>query len=131
MDSIILIGIILALVGVPVGGGIYVLRRGGKIIRRLLLAVLIVAIPLAIVLTQMRVQWNENTFAYGWPVPTVVFQRDSPEGPWLDFIGWTMFLAYPLNYLALVVSPVILSLIVLVFQMCKENRNKPANNVSS
>jgi hypothetical protein len=113
MDAIILIGIGLALIGIPVGGSIYVLRCGGKVLKRMILSVLIAAIPLSFWLTHMRVQWNENTFAYGWPVPRVVFQRDAPDGPWRDFIGWTMFLAYPLNYLALVFVPVLLGAVVL------------------
>jgi hypothetical protein len=128
MDTIILIGIVLGWVGIPVGGSIYVLRCGGKVLRGIIISVLIAAIPLSIFLTHMRVQWNENTFAYGWPVPRVVFQRDAPDGPWLDFIGWTMFLAYPLNYLALVSIPALLSMVVLGFRkhMQKEIKaNKP------
>lgn len=127
MDTIILIGIVLGWVGIPIGGSIYVLRCGGKILRRIILSLLIAAIPVSIWLTHMRVQWNENTFAYGWPVPRVVFQRHAPDGPWLDYIGWTMFLAYPLNYLALVFIPVFLGVIFLIFNKRRKNRIKPAN----
>ncbi|WP_145176164.1 hypothetical protein [Rubripirellula lacrimiformis] len=38
---------------------------------------------------------NANTRFHGWPVPTVIFQRDGPGEPWLDFIGPTIVLAYP------------------------------------
>lgn len=54
---------------------------------------------------------NSNTQMHGWPVPTVVFQRDSPTSPWLDFVGPTTVLAYPMNVLLFVLIPSIASLV--------------------
>ena len=41
---------------------------------------------------------NPNTKFIGWPVPRIVFQRDTPTSPWLDFIGPMIVLAYPINF---------------------------------
>ena len=54
---------------------------------------------------------NANTRFHGWPIPTVVFQRDSPTSPWLDFVGPTVILAYPMNLLLFVLLPSILALV--------------------
>ncbi|MEX2578822.1 MAG: hypothetical protein WD342_07170 [Verrucomicrobiales bacterium] len=48
---------------------------------------------------------NSNTRFHGWPIPTVVFQRDDAESPWLDFVGPTAFLAYPMNLILFLVVP--------------------------
>lgn len=48
---------------------------------------------------------NSNTRFYGWPIPTVVFQRDDAESPWLDFVGPTSFLAYPMNLILFLIVP--------------------------
>ena len=42
---------------------------------------------------------NPNTHVFGWPIPRVIFQRDTPTSPWLDFIGPTIVLAYPMNFI--------------------------------
>jgi hypothetical protein len=48
---------------------------------------------------------NPNTHVHGWPIPRVVFQRDGPDSPWLDFIGPTIILAYPMNFLLFMLVP--------------------------
>ena len=48
---------------------------------------------------------NSNTRVHGWPIPTVVFQRDDAESPWLDFVGLTTVLAYPMNLILFLVVP--------------------------
>jgi hypothetical protein len=53
---------------------------------------------------------NSNTRFVGWPIPRVVFQRDTPDGPWLDFVGITMLLAFPMNFILFVLVPSILAL---------------------
>jgi hypothetical protein len=40
---------------------------------------------------------NPNTRICGWPVPIVVFQRDTPDGQWLDYVGPTVILVFPIN----------------------------------
>jgi hypothetical protein len=44
---------------------------------------------------------NPNTRIHGWPVPVVIFQRDTPEGPWLDYVGPTVVLGFPINLVLL------------------------------
>ena len=58
-----------------------------------------------------RREWNEDTYAYGWPIPRVVFQRKALGEPWLDFVGPTVILAYPMNYVIYTLLPVIALLI--------------------
>ena len=48
---------------------------------------------------------NANTRLHGWPVPVIVFQRDSPTAPWLDFVGPTVALAYPMNFILFALLP--------------------------
>lgn len=40
---------------------------------------------------------DENTRICGWPVPVVIFQRVGAEAPWLDYVGPTTLLGYPMN----------------------------------
>lgn len=54
---------------------------------------------------------NANTRFHGWPVPTVVYQRDDPSSPWLDYVGPTLVLAYPINFLLFILLPSILVLV--------------------
>ena len=106
MEILISILVLLLLVSVPIGGTVYVFLRKKKWISLILVAVLVLGIPISIAMTNRRVEYNENTYAYGWPVPVVVFQRESPEDPYRDFVGWTTILAYPLNYLIAIWIPV-------------------------
>jgi hypothetical protein len=46
-----------------------------------------------------------NTKAFGWPLPYVVFQRDTPDGPWLDYTGWTTTWAFPIHSLMVLFFP--------------------------
>ena len=48
---------------------------------------------------------NPNTHFFGWPIPRVVFQRDTPDSPWLDFVGPTIVLAYPMNFVLFLFVP--------------------------
>ncbi|MCB1096342.1 MAG: hypothetical protein KDN22_12265 [Verrucomicrobiae bacterium] len=48
---------------------------------------------------------DPNTRFHGWPIPTVVFQRVDADSPWLDFVGPTSFLAYPMNVILFLVGP--------------------------
>lgn len=53
---------------------------------------------------------NANTRFHGWPVPTVIFQREGPGEPWLDFIGPTAILAYPMNLVLFAFIPALIVL---------------------
>lgn len=59
---------------------------------------------------------NANTRFHGWPVPTVIFQRDGPGEPWLDFVGPTVILAYPMNLVLFAIVPALMVLAVFWFQ---------------
>jgi len=48
---------------------------------------------------------NANTRIHGWPVPIVIFQRTAAGEPWLDYVGSTSLLAYPLNLVLFMVLP--------------------------
>ena len=69
-------------------------------------------------LTTFRYEYflNENTRAWGWPVPIVIWQRDNAESPWLDFVGPTSILAYPMNLAIFMVIPSAVFLIVVFRQ---------------
>lgn len=54
---------------------------------------------------------NANTRFHGWPFPHVIFQRDSPTSPWLDFVGPTTVLSFPMNFLLFVLIPSVVMLI--------------------
>src|SRR6266581_6844555 len=55
---------------------------------------------------------NPNTHVFGWPIPLVIFQRDTPTSQWLDYVGPTVVLAYPLNFLLYMFFPSLAYLIV-------------------
>lgn len=55
---------------------------------------------------------DANTRFRGWPVPTVIFQRDGPNEPWLDYVGPTVVLAYPMNLVLFAILPAFLVLFV-------------------
>ena len=48
---------------------------------------------------------NENTQVWGWPVPVVIFQRVDAESPWLDFVGPTVVLGLPMNFILFMFVP--------------------------
>jgi len=54
---------------------------------------------------------NPNTRVFGWPIPRVVFQRETPTSPWLDYIGPTIVLAYPMNFVLYLLIPSVVFLI--------------------
>ena len=71
---------------------------------------------------------DPNTEFHGWPVPTVVFQRESPDSPFLDFVGLGIVIGWPLNTL-LLLGPIGL-VVVLVNSIAKyahHRRTKRSN----
>lgn len=58
---------------------------------------------------------NPNTIVYGWPIPRVVFQRDTPDGPFWDFVGPTAILALPMNFLLFFFLPALISALLVHF----------------
>jgi hypothetical protein len=55
---------------------------------------------------------DENTEMYGWPMPVVVFQREGPDEPWLDYLGLTVYLAFPINSLLFAFIPSLILLLI-------------------
>lgn len=54
---------------------------------------------------------DENTRIVGWPVLLMVWHRRTIEGPWLDYIGPTVLLAYPINVSIFMFVPSVLLLV--------------------
>jgi riboflavin transporter FmnP len=48
---------------------------------------------------------DANTHVHGWPIPVVVFQRDSATSRWLDFVGPTTVLGLPMNFIIFMLAP--------------------------
>jgi hypothetical protein len=44
---------------------------------------------------------NVNTRCHGWPVPIVIFQRAASGEPWMDYVGPSVILAFPMNLVLL------------------------------
>jgi hypothetical protein len=130
MDGLIIIGLFIGFLVIPIGGSIYILWKTDRNLRRAYVAIVLLSIPISIWLTHMRVQYNENTYAFGWPIPRVIFQRDSPDDPWLDFVGLTWIFAYPLNYLALLVPLVISYMAIIGFQNIRRRTKKISQQVA-
>ena len=53
---------------------------------------------------------NDNTRVHGWPVPIVVFQRADSDSPWLDYVGPTTLMGYPMNFALFMAAPSLLLL---------------------
>lgn len=71
---------------------------------------------------------NPNTCLHGWPVPIVIFQRDGPGKPWLDFVGPTVILAYPMNLVLFAFIPALVLLAVYYFHNRSE---KPSPDMTT
>jgi hypothetical protein len=60
-------------------------------------AVLAAGVVAALTSFQYEYFPNANTRICGWPVPTVIFQRENADAHWDDFVGPLTVLSYPLN----------------------------------
>jgi hypothetical protein len=65
---------------------------------------------------------NPNTHVFGWPIPRVIFQRDTPDSPWLDYVGPTVALAYPMNFILYMFIPSV------IFVLLSRRRRHEARN---
>ena len=92
--------VFLAIVGVSLWSASAVLfGRHTTLPLRICYSLLLLAALVGTFLTTYRYDYyaNADTHYYGWPVPTVIFQRHDANSPWLDFVGWPTFFAYPIN----------------------------------
>ena len=87
--------------------------RVGPRVRMAYLAVAFVAAVSAVwITTSFSYFSNPNTRIIGWPVPRVIFQRDTPSSDWLDYIGPTMVLAYPMNFILYMLVPSLVLIVI-------------------
>ena len=54
---------------------------------------------------------NENTQIHGWPIPIAIFKRKGLGEHWDDYIGPTLFLALPLNFILFAFLPSLFTLV--------------------
>lgn len=74
-------------------------QRGGRKWGFALLAIAMLALVAAWWSTFRYVYFADaNTRLHGWPVPCIVFQRDTTDGPWRDYVGPTVLFALPMNF---------------------------------
>ena len=73
---------------------------------------------------------NPNTRVFGWPIPRVVFQRDTPTSPWFDYVGPTIVLAYPINFVVYMVIPSVTA-IVLILRYRRQDRKRRRHELES
>jgi len=114
--------IFLVIATVYIGTPIYIYKKGGKAVKIALTLVLIIALPINYYMTtSYKVQLDENTIGLGWPISRVFFQRSAPGEPYVDYIGLTFFLAYPMNYVLYTLLPVVA---LLVFNLIGNRKRK-------
>jgi hypothetical protein len=65
---------------------------------------------------------NPNTHVYGWPIPRVIFQRDTSDSPWLDYVGPTVVLAYPMNFVVYMFLPSLVFISIVLLRRKHEKR---------
>jgi len=66
--------------------------------------------------------WNPDTHVYGWPIPRVIFQRDTADSPWLDYVGPTVVLAYPMNFIVYMFLPSLVFISIVLLRRKREKR---------
>ena len=68
---------------------------------------------------------NDNTHIHGWPVPVIIFQRDDANSPWLDYVGPTVLLGLPMNFIIFMFIPS-LAFLATAYVRSKRSKNTPA-----
>lgn len=107
MGPLILIAIVLAIIALEYKALVRVWRpHVGTVVRRCFIVAVVLAV-LGSYITTFHYEHmpNADTRFLGWPVPRVIFQRRAPDGPWLDFVGITMVLAFPMNLILFLLLP--------------------------
>ncbi len=126
--AILLLSIFLAIVAVDIWAVILVVV--GRSVRRWFgfsyCVILLLAFIAAFLMTSLFSYYtNQNTHVFGWPVPRVVFQRDTPTSPWLDYIGPTIVLAYPMNFILYMFIPSVGVIISILLWRRRDRRQRP------
>ena len=124
----LLLSIFLAIVAVDIWAAVLVVF--GRSVRRWLsrsyfLIVLLAFIAVFLVTSFFSYYSNPNTHVFGWPVPRVIFQRDTPTSPWLDYVGPTILLAYPMNFILYMFFPSVAVIIFILLWRRQDRRQRP------
>jgi hypothetical protein len=103
---------LLAVIAGDIWAAIVTLFRpaSGRLVRIAYVLVFVTCGIVAYTATGYERRLNENTRVVGWPVPVVIYQRDDPNSPWLDFVGPTTVFGYPLNLAIFMFVPSVLFL---------------------
>lgn len=112
MHPLFIAGFLVGLTAVIAAVGKAMSGRAPKLSSGVYLAIVVLAAIAAGISTYGYTYFaNSNTRFHGWPIPTVVFQRADADAPWLDFVGPTVILAYPMNLTLFLFVPSLLFLV--------------------
>jgi TRAP-type C4-dicarboxylate transport system permease small subunit len=91
--------VFLTMFAIGVWTAVRVLRQSDRNVLRIVYLIALAVVSLLAYWTTYQYEYfsNENTRICGWPVPTVIFQRDNLEATWDDFVGPTTILGLPMN----------------------------------
>ena len=122
MSLLILVSAVI-LCGVPVFTAVYLFQKPHGVLAYVYMMLMIVALA-ASYFTTFRYEYyaNSNTRIHGWPVPAVIFQREGPDAPWLDYIGWNAIAAFPANAALYAFIPSLF-----FFAICRRHRKRHNN----
>jgi hypothetical protein len=126
--AILLLSIFLAIVAVDIWAVILVVvgRSVRKWLSRSYFLVVMLAFIAAFLVTSFFSYYsNPNTHVFGWPIPRVIFQRDTPTSPWLDYVGPTIVLAYPMNFILYMFIPSVAAIIFILLWRRRDRRQRP------
>jgi hypothetical protein len=118
----LLVAAVLALFAVNIWAGVAILvRRQSSLGMRFAYVATLIGGALAAAWTTFQYVYfpNENTRICGWPVPMVIFLRETPDSHCDDFVGPTTVLGYPINVAIFMLIPSA------VFLACSYWRNRP------
>jgi hypothetical protein len=126
--AILLLSIFLAIVAVDIWAALLVIF--GRNVRRWLSRSYFIVVPLAFIAAFLVTSFfsyssNPNPHVYGWPVPRVIFQRDTPTSPWLDYIGPTIVLAYPMNFILYMFVPSVAAIVFILVWRRRDRKRRP------
>jgi len=93
--------------------------------RSYFLVVLLAFIAAFLVTTFFSYYSDANTHVFGWPIPRVIFLRDTPTSPWLDYVGPTIVFAYPMNFFLYMFIPSVAAIVAILLWGRRHRRQRP------
>jgi hypothetical protein len=105
--TLLLVLAILGIIAIDVWAAVTVLRHSNGYFPQIVYVVVLVVSGLGTCWATFQYEYylNVNTRVIGWPVPVVVFQRDDVDARWLDYVGPTVVLGYPMNLAIFMFAP--------------------------